>query len=318
MNRIQRLAAMAQQNAYCHTLAAIRKDRAADGPPTPSETLTELSEGPPFSCAAPSRLRGPLHLNAPPVSRRPGPSPGRLDRLFTSRPGVAHDPVRVQPLSIAPMSASPHAPTPDPRQHRVASRVGRPPNPTVVPRSDLFIVGEDDVHDLPTPEHNGHANNGHPTNGHAHVNGHAAVDSPKASLRRLTYASHRAEGMTDKRVLDEIVLPSIRHNQKLAVTGCLWFDPNRFFHVLEGPQEAVQMLWGVIAEDQRHRNVQLLSTEAIRQRRFDQFYMRNGGGFPCEPLKVIFRDIDGAGGRKPATIDERVVDRAVVELAQSA
>lgn len=91
---------------------------------------------------------------------------------------------------------------------------------------------------------------------------------------QLAYLSTRRDGVTDLEIVDNIVLPAITKNRALGVTGCLWFDHDHFFQVLEGAREAIEALFGVISKDDRHGAVTLLLTEETGQRRFERFGMR--------------------------------------------
>ncbi|MFI4915317.1 MAG: BLUF domain-containing protein [Phycisphaerales bacterium JB060] len=91
---------------------------------------------------------------------------------------------------------------------------------------------------------------------------------------QLAYLSKRYEHVTDENVVDDIVLPAITKNRGLGVTGCLWFDRDYFFQVLEGAPDDIEGLFETIARDNRHGSVTRILTENTGQRRFDRFGMR--------------------------------------------
>lgn len=91
---------------------------------------------------------------------------------------------------------------------------------------------------------------------------------------QLAYLSKRNEVVTDEDIVDGIVLPAITKNRNLGVTGCLWFDHQHFFQVLEGTREAIEGLFAIIADDARHATIQLLLTEDTGERRFERFSLR--------------------------------------------
>lgn len=93
-------------------------------------------------------------------------------------------------------------------------------------------------------------------------------------MYQLAYLSKRYEHVTDENVVEDIVLPAITKNRQLGVTGCLWFDRDYFFQVLEGPPDTVEGLFETIARDNRHGSVTRILTENTGQRRFDRFGIR--------------------------------------------
>lgn len=92
--------------------------------------------------------------------------------------------------------------------------------------------------------------------------------------RQLAYTSRRVSGIHDDEVVDEIVLPSILRNRSVGITGCLWFDEDRFFQVIEGPEHEVAALYKKILVDDRHCEVTLLINEPIVMRDFPRFSLR--------------------------------------------
>lgn len=64
-----------------------------------------------------------------------------------------------------------------------------------------------------------------------------------------------------------------RINQEHGVTGLLLFDGGSFLQVLEGSQDAVQEIFGHIAEDERHRDVDVLFEEHVADPEFEHWSM---------------------------------------------
>ena len=136
-------------------------------------------------------------------------------------------------------------------------------------------------------------------------------------MDRLAYASLRAPQLGNDEVVDDIVLPSITKNRRLNISGCLWFDSQRFLQVLEGAESDVTQLFGVIREDARHTDVEVLSSHAVDGRLFARFSMRFLG--PDAPPSSVERLPPGLAG--PAADRLRpdhlvhLTDRVITELS---
>ena len=104
----------------------------------------------------------------------------------------------------------------------------------------------------------------------------------------LVYASHRPAQTTDAEVVDGIVLPSMRFNRSVGITGCLWFGPGRFVQVLEGAEAEVEALYGRIQLDGRHSEVRLLRTGPIASRSFARWAMRALPGKAIDGVEACF------------------------------
>jgi hypothetical protein len=111
---------------------------------------------------------------------------------------------------------------------------------------------------------------------------------------QLAYLSERHEHVSDLDIVDGIVLPAITKNRSLGVTGCLWFDQNHFFQVLEGARDAIEALFEVIARDARHATVTLLLTEETGERRFERFGMRSIDSEAARSLPELIDAFTGA------------------------
>ena len=94
------------------------------------------------------------------------------------------------------------------------------------------------------------------------------------ALHQLMYISRRREHVSDTEVLDGIVLPAMRKNRSLDVTGCLWFDAHAFVQILEGDQAVIDELFAAIGCDERHEDVLLLDHRPVSERVFERFAMR--------------------------------------------
>ncbi len=92
--------------------------------------------------------------------------------------------------------------------------------------------------------------------------------------QELLYVSDRPSTTTDEQVVDGIVMPSMRKNRELGITGCLWFGKTRFVQILEGEREAIDDLYAKIERDDRHHDVRLIHYGPIESRAFDRWSMR--------------------------------------------
>ena len=90
----------------------------------------------------------------------------------------------------------------------------------------------------------------------------------------IAYVSRREARLTEEQIVEGIVLPSMRKNRKLELSGCIWFDSNFFLQVLEGAKPDLMGLYERIKEDRRHHSIRVFSAQAIEQRDFQRFSMR--------------------------------------------
>jgi hypothetical protein len=79
-------------------------------------------------------------------------------------------------------------------------------------------------------------------------------------MRRIRYVSELAESLTPADV-DAIARVSEANNARDGVTGMLMASGRLFFQLIEGPDDAVDALYGRILSDPRHRNVMVLGDE---------------------------------------------------------
>jgi hypothetical protein len=73
--------------------------------------------------------------------------------------------------------------------------------------------------------------------------------------------------------MDSILAQSRAHNPESGVTGILCYSGDIFMQVLEGGRREVSALYQLIANDPRHRDVELLYFEEISERRFASWTM---------------------------------------------
>lgn len=65
----------------------------------------------------------------------------------------------------------------------------------------------------------------------------------------------------------DIIAVSRRNNLRDGITGVLLHDPPWFVQVIEGPETGVSTAFERILHDQRHRDVALVTMQALPQRR---------------------------------------------------
>lgn len=86
-------------------------------------------------------------------------------------------------------------------------------------------------------------------------------------LVRLLYASRAVEPITPE-LVHAILRQSKAGNAARGITGVLCCSTDTYLQVLEGGRSAVNRLYNRIVADPRHKDVELLSYEAIAERRF--------------------------------------------------
>ena len=93
---------------------------------------------------------------------------------------------------------------------------------------------------------------------------------------RLVYLStNQLRGTAEQKEADieAILAASRRNNDAVGVTGALTFSDGYFAQVLEGPQDAVEVTFERIQQDDRHSDVQLLEFVPIGERTFSNWSM---------------------------------------------
>lgn len=65
-------------------------------------------------------------------------------------------------------------------------------------------------------------------------------------------------------------------NLRSGLSGILIYDRGYFFQWLEGPEDRLATVWASIKADARHRDLEVLTDEKIRSRRFTGWTLRFG------------------------------------------
>ena len=102
--------------------------------------------------------------------------------------------------------------------------------------------------------------------------------------------------------LEWIVNTSQGRNPSYGITGALVFTERHFAQNLEGPEQAVEQLLANIRRDWRHRDVQLVYREPVRDRRFPTWSMAYAGPstFVAGHVRSLLDGGQGAANRKAA------------------
>ncbi len=90
-------------------------------------------------------------------------------------------------------------------------------------------------------------------------------------LVRLLYASRAVD--TTSQAIEDILAEARAHNPHSGITGILCYGGGVFLQAIEGGRSAVNVLYGHIQRDARHREVTLLHYEEITERRFGGWTM---------------------------------------------
>ncbi len=111
------------------------------------------------------------------------------------------------------------------------------------------------------------------------VNSHANASSARGAypagnpLATLCYQSRSSEE-PNADDLDELLADARERNRRFGVTGMLVHEGDRFFQWLEGPSDALSVLWNSINRDRRHTDVELLAEGVTPVRLFSDWDLR--------------------------------------------
>jgi hypothetical protein len=93
-------------------------------------------------------------------------------------------------------------------------------------------------------------------------------------MKRLKYVSQFAPDL-DRPAVDALIARAAEQNATLGVTGILMTSGKLFYQVIEGPEAAIDALFGRIAADPRHQDVLLLDEETdVTERIFADWSLR--------------------------------------------
>ena len=98
-------------------------------------------------------------------------------------------------------------------------------------------------------------------------------------MRRLIYLSLAVANLSEDQVAAIVSVSSLR-NDEAGITGMLWFNGMHFAQVLEGEREAVAMTMRRIVQDDRHREIELVSDGDDDRRLFGSWGMTRANDGP--------------------------------------
>lgn len=120
----------------------------------------------------------------------------------------------------------------------------------------------------------------------------ATLKIQKDDLVEISYVSEATQQMGVLALMNLLDTASNR-NQDHQVTGVLFFDNGIFGQIIEGRACFLLPIWESIMRDPRHRNIQVLDTRKIAERRFGNWSMAFYGseeiGKYVPELKTIFK-----------------------------
>jgi hypothetical protein len=114
-------------------------------------------------------------------------------------------------------------------------------------------------------------------------------------IKRIKYVSRFDKPHTEADI-KEIGDQSRANNEKLGLTGMLMASGGLFYQVLEGPAEAVDEVYARIANDSRHTDLLLLSSEENIERLYPDWSMEvinldAASNVRLFPLKALVKSV---------------------------
>ena len=94
--------------------------------------------------------------------------------------------------------------------------------------------------------------------------------SPLVAISYISKATQDMGVLALMRLTDQ----AAQLNQKLDLSGVLFYENQHFGQILEGPRAEVIKIWEKIQRDPRHQQVRLLKMEDIKERSFPAWSMR--------------------------------------------
>ena len=94
--------------------------------------------------------------------------------------------------------------------------------------------------------------------------------SPLVAISYISKATQDMGVLALMRLTDQ----AAQLNQKLDLSGVLFYENQHFGQILEGPRTEVMKIWEKIQRDPRHQQVRLLKMEEIKERSFPAWSMR--------------------------------------------
>jgi hypothetical protein len=89
---------------------------------------------------------------------------------------------------------------------------------------------------------------------------------------QIVYASAASETFTAD-ALDDLLTKARIRNSLYEVTGMLLYHSGSFLQVLEGPTDAVKLIFSSIERDPRHKDTKVLHSHPVDRREFKDWSM---------------------------------------------
>ena len=91
-------------------------------------------------------------------------------------------------------------------------------------------------------------------------------------ILRYVYVSTARRPMLPEDLRD-IASSATRHNGRSAITGLLLYGSMNFIQLVEGPIKLLPLTYSRIIEDPRHRDIELLVRDRVKERLFPNWQM---------------------------------------------
>ncbi len=95
---------------------------------------------------------------------------------------------------------------------------------------------------------------------------------PTPALERLVYTSRATEPLGTLALFDLLNNARLK-NARLGITGHLLYADGLFTQCIEGPPEAIELLWQSLLKDPRHEAISVISRQPVTARRFKEWAM---------------------------------------------
>jgi hypothetical protein len=91
-------------------------------------------------------------------------------------------------------------------------------------------------------------------------------------LERLVYRSKATHKLGSLHLFNLLSLCREK-NKRLEITGHLLYTEEIFVQCIEGPGASIESLWQSLQRDERHHDIELLTRNAVQERRFADWSM---------------------------------------------
>ncbi|WP_395011472.1 BLUF domain-containing protein [Undibacterium sp.] len=92
------------------------------------------------------------------------------------------------------------------------------------------------------------------------------------SLNQMIYVSQATRKMSSEELISILKIAK-ENNEKIDVTGSLFYNGGWFLQVLEGPVDTLKKLYMKIEKDPRHKNSRVIYNEPAKFRTFTRWSM---------------------------------------------